>query len=231
MMSEMGGIQVASSSPSLGAMNVRIQGMRGRYTRFLSDGLPLFGEQVGGFGLIQIPPADLGQVEVIKGVASALYGAGAMGGVVNLIARRPTEHSQEFIVNRSVYGYVRAREYEGIAFEDVPLTPRHSLTVLGGMEDDEIGRFVVELFYTGGQRLEANPFRDESVPFATIGLLFEKVFGKLRVFVNAEDLNNVRQTQYDALVRPTQGADGRWTVDAWAPLDGRNINGGIRLKF
>ena len=63
--------------------------MRGRYTRFLSDGLPLFGEQVGALGLLQIPPMDLGQVEVIKGVASSLYGAGAMGGVVNLISRRP----------------------------------------------------------------------------------------------------------------------------------------------
>jgi outer membrane receptor for ferrienterochelin and colicins len=46
-----------------------------------------------------------------------------------------------------------------------------------------------------------------------------------------EDLNNVRQTQYDPLVRPAQGVDGRWTVDAWVPLDGRNINGGIRVKF
>jgi hypothetical protein len=41
--------------------------MRGRYTRFLSDGLPLFGADVGGLGLLQIPPTDLGQVEVIKG--------------------------------------------------------------------------------------------------------------------------------------------------------------------
>src|SRR4030095_6859232 len=82
MLNEMGGIRVQATSPSLGAASVRIQGMRGRYTRVLSDGLPLFGE-VGGLGLLQIPPMDLGQVEVIKGVASALYGAGAMGGVVN----------------------------------------------------------------------------------------------------------------------------------------------------
>jgi iron complex outermembrane receptor protein len=63
-------------------------GMRGRYTRFLSDGLPLFGEQVS-LGLMQIPPLDLGRVEVIKGVASSLYGAGAMSGVVNLVSKRP----------------------------------------------------------------------------------------------------------------------------------------------
>jgi len=567
LLREMGGLHVATTSPSLGAASVRIQGMRGRYTRFLSDGLPLFGEQAGGLGLLQIPPVDLGQVEVIKGVASALYGAGAMGGVVNLISRRPTTRSQEFLVNRSsrgetdaigylsqpfgaswggtllagghwheqrdldgdgwadlagyrraqirprvfwdnragssmfltagamretrtggtvdgavlpathspyqetldterydvgvvaqtlvsnayvisvrasgtrqshdhlfgdvrerdtrdtffgelaarrtigrhtlvvgaaierdafnpkdvsqfsytyttpgvfvqddvdvtpwlivsgsarldhhstygtflsprvsalfrsggwasrlsvgtgffpasalteeteaaglsrltvrgplkaetgesisfdvtrtsgalsatatlfasrihdplfvdrttayvlanqpfastnagtellatwrkerltvtaVYGFVRAREYETTAFDEVPLTPRHSVTLLGGLEDEEIGRFVVEWFYTGRQRLEANPFRDESVPYATIGLLAERAFGKLRVFVNVEDLNNVRQTHFDPLLRPARGVDGRWTVDAWAPLDGRNVNGGIRLTF
>jgi outer membrane receptor for ferrienterochelin and colicins len=72
MLNEMGGMRVQATSPSLGAASVRIQGMHGRYTRFLSDGLPLFGD-VGGLGLLQIPPMDLGQVEVIKGVASALY--------------------------------------------------------------------------------------------------------------------------------------------------------------
>src|SRR5207248_8255172 len=101
----MGGLHVAISSPSLGAASVRIQGMRGRYTRFLSDGLPLFGQQGGGLGLLQIPPMDLGQVEVIKGVSSALYGAGAMAGVVNLITRRPgAEPVHEVLINRSTLG-------------------------------------------------------------------------------------------------------------------------------
>src|SRR5690349_19776263 len=100
MLNEMGGLRVQATSPSLGAASVRVQGMRGRYTRFLSDGLPLFGADVGGLGLLQIPPTDLGQVEVIKGVASALYGAGALGGVVDLISRRPTkEPIREALVN------------------------------------------------------------------------------------------------------------------------------------
>ena len=59
MLNEMGGMRVQATSPSLGAASVRIQGMRGRYTRFLSDGLPLFGQQVS-LGLMQIPPLDLG---------------------------------------------------------------------------------------------------------------------------------------------------------------------------
>jgi outer membrane receptor for ferrienterochelin and colicins len=105
MLNEMGGLRVQSTSPSMGAASVRIQGMRGRYTAFLGDGLPLFGQQGGGLGLLQIPPVDLGQVEVIKGVSSALYGAGAMAGVVNLISRRPSpEPVHEILFNRSTRG-------------------------------------------------------------------------------------------------------------------------------
>ena len=105
MLNEMGGMRVQATSPSIGAASVRVQGMKGRYTRFLSDGLPLFGQQVGGLGLLQIPPMDLGQVEVIKGVASALYGAGAMGGVVNLLSRRPgDERAVDLLFNQSTLG-------------------------------------------------------------------------------------------------------------------------------
>jgi hypothetical protein len=32
-------------------------------------------------------------------------------------------------------------------------------------------------------------------------------------------------------VRPDRAVDGRWTVDAWAPLEGRNVNAGIRVGF
>src|SRR5215213_5167950 len=51
MLNEMGGMRVQTTSPSLGAASVRIQGMKGRYTRVLFDGLPLFGQQGGGLGL------------------------------------------------------------------------------------------------------------------------------------------------------------------------------------
>jgi iron complex outermembrane receptor protein len=96
MLNEMGGMRVQATSPSLGAASVRIQGMRGRYTRVLSDGLPLFGE-VGGLGLLQVPPMDLGQVEVVKGVASALYGE-ARWAVSSICCRgaRPKSPSASF---------------------------------------------------------------------------------------------------------------------------------------
>jgi iron complex outermembrane receptor protein len=567
MLNEMGGMRVQATSPSLGAASVRIQGMRGRYTRVLSDGLPLFGD-VGGLGLLQIPPMDLGQVEVIKGVASALYGAGAVGGVINLVSRRPSsEPRREFLLNRSTrgatdavtflaapltdgwsasllggghwqatkdvnddawadlpgygrgvvrprffwdgangrtlfattgftyedrdggtpepgllaatgqpyvealetrrydagavgqllvrgryvvtaraalgqqrhthrfgevvendrhdtafgevavrgtsgprtwvagiaversayasrdvprldysfmvpgafaqydvtltpavllsssarldvhseygtffsprvsavartgqwtsrlslgtgffgptpiteeteaaglsglavpgpleaeraasasfdvtraegpvsytatlfasrvshpvhverspvyvltsssgsttnagvellgtfrrepisvtatYTYVRARETAAGIRQDVPLTPRHSAGVVGMWEVEGAGRIGIEWYYTGRQPLDENPYRRISEPYMIVGLLAEKQFGVVRLFVNGENLTGVRQTRWDPLLRPTRAADGRWAVDAWAPLEGRTINGGLRVQF
>ena len=556
MLNETGGLRVQATSPSLGAASVRIQGMRGRYTRFLSDGLPLYGE-VGGLGLLQIPPMDLGQVEVIKGVASSLYGAGAMGGVVNLISRRPgSERTTEVLLNRSMrgatdvvsflatplsehwgltllgsghwhsrfdadkdgwsdlarydrgvirprlswdngrgssffatvggtfedregggpdyvesldtrridggvvvqtirgsriisaraamsaqrhdhlygdarerdrhdtafaelavrgaagrhtwvaggaferdayrprdlpqfehtynipgvfaqddievadwfslsasgrldhhseygtffsprvaalfragewnsrlsvgtgfygpsalteeteaagltrlvvpaplepergksasfdigrtigamsytvtlfgsriddpvrverthsytlttapdastnagvellatyrkepfaltasYAYVRSREFDGGDLADAALTPRHSAGIVGMYEREGKGRVGVELYYTGRQRLEANPYADRSEPYLVLGLLAERQLGAFRVFVNGENLTDVRQTKWHPLPRPTRGVDGRWTVDAWSPLEGINVNAGVRVSF
>jgi outer membrane receptor for ferrienterochelin and colicins len=568
MLNETSGLRVQTTSPSLGSSSVRIQGMKGRYTRFLADGLPLFGQQGAGLGLLQIPPVDLGQVEIIKGVASALYGAGAMGGVVNLITRRPGDKPiRDFVVNQTTLGgtdvsgylagkftpkvsgaflgmgdwqiardlnndgwadlagYARAiarprlfwddgkgrsglvtggftfenrtggtlpgrglpatglpyiesletrREDLGVtsqfviagryvaslrgsystqhhrhlfgddlerdrhellfgeasfrgttghqswvagaAFErdayrpedvpvyrytyrnpgifaqddiqlapwfslsvsaradfhsqygtlfsprfaallrghgwtsrlslgqgfsapsalteeteaaglkrliipnqlfvergrgltfdltrawktftatttfftsnvhhplyveqttaytlrnlqaptenlgvesigtlrrgqfsatgsytwtqarekpysvrqDVELTPRHSAGLVGTWERENNARIGVEAYYTGTQRLDDNPYRTNSEPYVLFGFLVEKHFGRYKAYLNAENLGNVRQTKYDPLLRPTRGLDGRWTTDAWAPLDGRVFNGGVRMSF
>jgi outer membrane receptor for ferrienterochelin and colicins len=59
----------------------------------------------------------------------------------------------------------------------------------------------------------------------------ERRIGPAGLFLNAENLTDARQTRWDRLVRPSRAADGRWTVDAWAPLDGRVINGGVRFRF
>ena len=556
MLNETGGLRVQATSPSLGAASVRIQGMRGRYTRFLSDGLPLYGE-VGGIGLLQIPPTDLGQVEVIKGVASSMYGAGAMGGVVNLIARRPgSGRTTEFLLNRSMrgatdavsflaaplsdhwgvtilgsghwqsrfdadddgwsdlpryergvirprlfwdngqgssffataggtfedrdggsafhveslatrrfdagfvaqtirgsriisaraamtqqrhdhgfgdaherdrhatafgeiavrgaagrhtwvvggaverdayrprdvprfahtftipgvfaqddvdvtawlslsasarldrhseygtflsprvaallrfgewnsrvsvgtgffgpsalteeteaagltrltvpapltaergtsalfditrtagpwsytftlfgsriadpihveregtftltnaadpstnagaevlatfrqepfaltasYAYVRSREFDRGGMIDAALTPRHGAGIVGMYERHEQGRVGIEVYYTGRQRLDANPYAARSEPYVIVGALVERQLGALRLFVNGENLTDVRQTHWHPLARPSRAADGRWTVDAWSPLEGRNINAGVRVTF
>ncbi len=93
LLAETGGVRVQTTSPALGAANIRLQGLYGRYTQLLSDGLPLYGGQAASIGLLQIPPTDLAQVEVIKGSASSYYGGSALGGVINLISRRPGDEA------------------------------------------------------------------------------------------------------------------------------------------
>jgi iron complex outermembrane receptor protein len=104
LLGETTGLRVQATAPSLGAATVRIQGLRGRYSQVLSDGLPLHGAQGDSFTLLQVPPLDLQQVEVIKGAASALYGTGALGGVVNLVSRRPAVRERQALVNATTLG-------------------------------------------------------------------------------------------------------------------------------
>jgi iron complex outermembrane receptor protein len=131
----------------------------------------------------------------------------------------------------ATYTYVRSLEGDRAERADIPLTPRHSAGFIGMWEHEDAGRIGVEAYLTGRQRLEDNPYRAESAPYVLFGGLVERRFGRWRLFVNAENLANVRQTDSDPLLRPSRAADGRWTVDAWAPLDGRVINAGIRLRF
>ena len=128
MLNESAGLRVQTTSPSLGGAAVRVQGLRGRYTQILADGLPLYGGQTGGLGLLQIPPMDLGGVEIIKGVASALYGGSALGGVINLISRRPEEEgARELLLNQTTLGGTDA-----VAFASRRLTERWGYTLLTG---------------------------------------------------------------------------------------------------
>ncbi|MDT0627124.1 TonB-dependent receptor domain-containing protein [Alteromonas sp. W364] len=100
LVAETGGVRVQTTSPALGSANIRLQGLYGRYTQLLADGLPLYGNQAASIGILQIPPTDLGRVEIIKGSASSLYGGSALGGVINLVSRRPGEEfNGETIVN------------------------------------------------------------------------------------------------------------------------------------
>jgi outer membrane receptor for ferrienterochelin and colicins len=62
MVAEIPGVRVQSSSPGLGGATLRVQGFRGEYTKFLTDGLPLGSAGDAGFWLVEQPPLDLAQV-------------------------------------------------------------------------------------------------------------------------------------------------------------------------
>jgi iron complex outermembrane receptor protein len=114
---------------------------------------------------------------------------------------------------------------------DVPLTPRQTFGLIAAWEHHGTARVGFEFYYTGRQRLEDNPYREESEPYTIIGMLAERRFGRVRAFVNLENLTNVRQSDYNPLLLPTPTVLGKRAVSAWAPLDGRTINAGVRIGF
>lgn len=97
ILGDVSGIQLQQSSAISGNMNVRIQGLDGKYTQILRDGLPLFEGFSGGFGVMQVPPLDLKQIEIIKGSASTLYGGGAISGIINLVSKTPGKEPEAMI--------------------------------------------------------------------------------------------------------------------------------------
>src|SRR5690606_7299098 len=94
LLSESTGIQTQQTSATSANASIRIQGLDGRYTQILKDGFPLYAGAASGLGLLQTPPLDLKQVEIIKGSSSTLYGGGAIAGLVNLISKTPTDEKE-----------------------------------------------------------------------------------------------------------------------------------------
>lgn len=131
------------------------------------------------------------------------------------------------------YVLVEATEPDpaGSGRRGVPLTPRHTAGLVAMWEDHDRGLLGVEAYYTGRQPLDDNPFRLEGRRHVHHGVLGELRRGPVGMFLNLENLLNVRQTGYDPLVRNARASDGRWTVDAWAPLEGFVVNGGVRIRF
>ena len=109
LLNESTGIHVQQTSPTSFNSSIRIQGLDGKYTQLLRDGMPLYGGFSGGLSLLQVAPLDLKQVEVVKGSNSTLYGGGAIAGIVNLISKKPDgESERSLLLNGTSAGGVDA---------------------------------------------------------------------------------------------------------------------------
>ena len=91
LLGDIAGIQTQQTSAATGNTEMRVQGLPGKYTQLLKDGVPLFGGYSGSFSILQIPPLDLKQIEIVKGASSTLYGGGAIAGMINLVSKRPKD--------------------------------------------------------------------------------------------------------------------------------------------
>lgn len=147
ILGDVSGVQIQQTSAVSGNSDIRMQGLDGRYTLLLRDGMPSYGSLSGGLSILQIPPLDLRQIEIIKGPASTINGGGAISGLINFITKVPTDTPEAiFLLNqtslletnldaymsgrRDKIGYTlfvggtyqSARDVAGEGFSDVPKT-------------------------------------------------------------------------------------------------------------
>ena len=87
------GLKVESGCSNCNFTSLRINGLEGGYSQVLVDGMAAFSSLDTVYGLEQLPTVLVDQIEIIKGGGSALYGGGAVGGVVNVITKQPRETS------------------------------------------------------------------------------------------------------------------------------------------
>jgi len=87
------GLRVENNCQNCGFPQVRINGLEGPYSQILINSRPVMSALSGVYGLEQIPTNMIERVEVVRGGGSALFGANAVGGTINIITKDPVRNS------------------------------------------------------------------------------------------------------------------------------------------
>ncbi len=124
------------------------------------------------------------------------------------------------------YTYTDTKFNENGQFGTQPLTPKHRFSFDATYEVEGSFRFGAESFYTGSQLLSDGT---QGRQFITFGLLVQKMWKHLDLFVNAENLTDRRQSRWDDIYTGTM-AKPKFR-DVYAPMDGVVINAGVRIKL
>ena len=154
ILNESTGIKVQQTSATSYTQSIRIQGLDGRYTQILKDGFPAFGGFSGSLSLLDIPPLDLKQFEVIKGSSSTLYGGGAIAGLVNLISKTPTEERElKFHIDITSAGGINTSGFFGQKFKKTGVTLFASRNSNSAYDPSDVGLTAIPKF----ERYTINP--------------------------------------------------------------------------
>ncbi len=179
VLTESTGIQTQQTSATSANSSIRIQGLDGRYTQILKDGFPLYAGFSGGLGLLQTPPLDLKQLEVIKGAASTLYGGGAIAGLVNLISKTPKEKRElKFHLDGTSAGGLNTSGFYGKKWGKAGVTVFASRNSNAAYDPADIGLSAIPKF----ERYTVNPklfvfFTPKTTMTAGVNITTEKRTG------------------------------------------------------
>lgn len=179
LLSESTGIQAQQTSATTANAAIRIQGLDGRYTQILKDGFPIYAGAASGLGLLQTPPLDLKQVEILKGSSSTLYGGGAIAGLINLISKVPSERRElNFLFNITSAGGLDMNSFYGKRFKKAGLTLFVSRNTNKAFDPSNISFSAIPKF----ERYTVNPklflyFNDKTTLSFGINTAFENRLG------------------------------------------------------
>lgn len=182
LLNESTGIQTQQTSATSANAAIRIQGLDGRYTQILKDGFPLYSGAASGLGLLQIPPLDLKQAEIIKGSSSTLYGGGAIAGLVNLISKTPTaEQELKFVFNGTSAAGLDLNLFYGKRFDKFGFTVFASRNSNAAYDPAEINLSAIPKFqrYTINPRLFIYPSEKTKLVFGINTVLEDRLGGNM----------------------------------------------------
>ncbi|MCC9166360.1 TonB-dependent receptor [Pontibacter harenae] len=183
LLSESTGIQTQQTSATSANANIRIQGLDGRYTQILQDGFPLYSGFSSGLSIMQIPPLNLYQVEVIKGSSSTLYGGGAIAGLVNLITKKPTDEGElSFMANLTSANGLDLSSFYGKKFGKFGITVFAARNANQAYDPADIGFSAIPEFerYTLNPRLYYCPSERTQLYFGVNATQEERLGGDMR---------------------------------------------------
>lgn len=113
------GVRVESNCQNCNFSQIRLLGLEGPYTQILMDGQPVVSSLAQVYGIEHIPQRLIDRIEIVKGGGSALYGSGAVGGVVNVITREPSRRGGLFEsrvdVSRGLPNYSNSGSFDWVA--------------------------------------------------------------------------------------------------------------------
>ena len=113
------GVRTEDDCQNCGFTQVRINGLDGHYSQILVDSRPVFSSLNGVYGLEQIPTNMIDRVEVVRGGGSALFGASAIGGTINIITKEPIRNSASF--GHSFMSQGGANSFDNVTMGNVSL--------------------------------------------------------------------------------------------------------------
>lgn len=152
------GLRVENNCQNCGFPQVRINGLEGPYSQILINSRPIISALSGVYGLEQIPTNMIERVEVVRGGGSALFGANAVGGTINIITKDPIKNSYQVSSTASNINGKAWEQYMGA-----------NASLVG--KDNVYG---LALYQTYRNR---NPYDDDGDGFSEIGKLNMNTFG------------------------------------------------------